>query len=70
MDRIEVYRREYLRVVDMLMKDKMNHSIWTISCCQHSYACFGDFYDVPAQKIPTVTGVTVRNVVERYVFGG
>jgi uracil DNA glycosylase len=44
------------------------HSIWTISCCQHSYACYGGFYNVSAQKVPPVTGSTVAQAIERFVF--
>jgi hypothetical protein len=44
--------------------------VWTIACGQHSYACYQNFYDVPQQKIPMHTGATVRDAIDRFVFGG
>ena len=45
-----------------------NHSIWTISCCEHSYACYGNFYNVSRQKVPQLTGSTVADAIDRFVF--
>ena len=64
---IEHYRSEYMEIVGELMSK--NHSIWTIGCCQHSYACYGDFYNVSQQKIPQLTGSTVAEAIDRFVFG-
>ncbi len=36
---IESYRRQYLAFVNIFMQFSKN-SVWTISCCEHSYACY------------------------------
>jgi hypothetical protein len=54
---IEGYRNQFMKDVKVLVE--AGHSIWTIACCQHSYACFGDFYNVSSQKVPGLTGSTV-----------
>lgn len=43
-------------------------SVWTIACSQHVYAFFDSFYDVPEQRIPAKTGMTVREAVEAFVL--
>lgn len=58
---IENYRNQFLKIVDTLMGEK--HSIWTIGCSEHSYACYGGFYNVEAQKVPQLTGSTVAAAV-------
>lgn len=63
---IEGYRVEYLKIVTKLIEN--NHSIWTISCCQHSYACYAGFYNVTTQKVPQLTGTTVADAIDRFVF--
>jgi hypothetical protein len=54
--------------VDVLVK--AGHSIWTIACCYHSYACWQQYYDVDAQRVPAMSGATVAEAIERFVFGG
>lgn len=54
MKNINNYRTEFLKDVNNLVN--AGHSIWTIACCQHSYACYQPFYNVSAQKVPGVTG--------------
>lgn len=66
MNFIEGYRTEYLNVVNTLVEN--GHSYWTIGCCQHSYACFADFYNVTSQKVPQMTGSTVAEAIDRFVF--
>jgi hypothetical protein len=64
---IEVYRKEYLSFVSNFMQFAKN-SAWTISCCTHSYACYGERYDVPEQKVPSITGLTVKDAIDLFVF--
>jgi hypothetical protein len=44
------------------------HSIWTIACCQHSYACYDNFYNVDEQRVPPLTGLIVAQAIEKFVF--
>ena len=69
MSSIEGYRSEYLKIVEQLTKGEKKNSIWTISCCQHSYACYADFYNVEQQRVPERIGMNVKDAVEEYVFG-
>lgn len=66
MKHIEGYRTEFLKIVNTLVQN--GHSFWTISCCQHSYACYAGFYNVTTQKVPSLTGSTVAQAIERFVF--
>ena len=50
-----------MKFVDKLVNN--GHSIWTIACCQHSYACFSRGYDVENQKVPEQTGATVAKAI-------
>ena len=43
-------------------------SAWSISCSNHVYTPYDNFYNVQNQKVPEQTGETVRDVVERYVL--
>ena len=66
MNFINGYRNKFIQDIQQLIKH--NHSIWTISCCQHSYACYHNFYNVSSQKIPENTGSTVAEAIDRFVF--
>ena len=63
---IQDYRREWMKIVAQLTSQ--NHSIWTIACCYHSYACWGDYYNNQSQKVPGVTGSTVAEAIDSFVF--
>lgn len=67
MELIEHYRASYQQTAATLVEH--GHSLWTISCCQHSYACYAGFYNVSAQKVPQLVGSTVADAIERFVFG-
>lgn len=64
---IEAYRKEYYDFINFYMQFSKNN-VWTISCCSHSYACYGERYDVPEQRVPGVTGLTVKEAIDRFVF--
>ena len=66
MNNIEHYRSVYMKTVDTLVE--AGHSIWTMACCQHSYACYQPFYNVSTQKVPELTGATVAEAIDRFVF--
>lgn len=57
-----------MKIVKTLTENK--HSFWTIACCRHSYACYKELYNVPAQKIPMLVGASVEDAVNRFVFEG
>lgn len=44
------------------------NSVWTISCCAHSFACYEERYENNLVKIPAVEGLTVKDAVEGFVF--
>ena len=44
------------------------NSVWSISCCAHSFACYKERYDVDVVRVPAIEGVTVKDVVESFVF--
>ena len=46
MANIEVYRKSYLNFITNFLHLSKN-SVWTISCSEHVYAVWGEFYDVP-----------------------
>ena len=67
MANIEEYRKVYLNFVTNFLHFSKNN-IWTIACSQHVYAIWGEFYDNPLQKVPESTGITVKDVIEKFVF--
>jgi hypothetical protein len=46
------------------------NSVWTISCCEHSYACYRERYDVPELRVPGKTGISPKEAIDRFVFDG
>ena len=56
---IESYRRQYLAFINIFMQFAKN-SVWTISCCEHSYACYKYRYDVPELRAPANGGITPK----------
>jgi hypothetical protein len=67
MANIEVYRKSYLNFLSNFLQFSW-HSVWTISCSQHVYAAYGNFYDVSEEKVPETTGFTVKDAIERFVL--
>lgn len=63
---IQNYRNEYMKIVAQL--SSQNHSIWTIACCSHSYACYGDYFNNQSQKVPQTTGFTSAYAIYSFVF--
>ena len=57
----------YLKFVENFVHFSTSN-IWTISCCAHSYACYGWRYDAPELKVPAETGDTVQQAIDRFVF--
>jgi hypothetical protein len=39
------------------------NSVWSVSCCAHSYACYQARYDSEAIRVPAIEGITVKEGV-------
>ena len=68
MDYIEDYRQAYRDLLYRWITKNQYVSVWSIACSQHVYAAYNDFYDSPHQKIPALTGKTVKDAINSYVF--
>jgi hypothetical protein len=63
MEYIEAYRSTYKEVLNNFRGVNQDLSVWSISCSNHVYAFYDNFYDSPYQKIPTNSGKTVREAI-------
>lgn len=68
LQQIEQYRTFYKQTLAGFRAANPALSIWSIACSNHVYAFFDQFYNSPSQRIPAVTGRTVKDVVEEYVL--
>jgi hypothetical protein len=56
---IEAYRSQFLSFTADFMQFSKN-SVWSISCSSHSFACYGNRYNVPEIKVPGGSGLTPK----------
>ena len=68
MEYIEKYRSAYKELLKKWSMANTELSIWSIACSEHVYAAYRYLYDSPHQKIPALTGKTVKDAINMYVL--
>lgn len=69
LDGIEKYREAYQLVLFDVMQITNKNSCWSIACSNHVYACLDKVYSSNLQKIPEITGTSVKEALESFVIG-
>ena len=63
MGHIEAYRQSFLNFANKFLNFSENNNLWAISCSHHGYGFRGEFYDNEGQRVPSVTGLTLKEAV-------
>jgi hypothetical protein len=47
---------------------KSTNSAWTIGCSSHGYSFEKKYFDTETERVPTKTGLTIRQAINAFVF--
>lgn len=64
---INEYQRKFKAFIKNFLSERKN-SAWTIGCSQHVYTPLKQYFDSPNQKVPSLTGLTIKQAIYKFVF--